>query len=200
MLKGALSRVPPTDNFDCPGRLCVFGQFFALLKSTELPELCRALFIFSHASHALISLTSMRPRLLTLLCTFVFAASAHAQMRRTIYQVFDVDSVKTVNLEIADIYEIYSWAGSTILIETNVQLSHGSAEILDYLIKEGRYDVAMDTIAMPEVKIYTKMPDRKKKRVKTPDGEITEIPEAKIFVPDTFIWTNDRKVLTRKAN
>lgn len=142
----------------------------------------------------------MHPRLLTLLCTFVFVTSAHAQMQRTIYQVFDVDSVKTVNLEIADIYEIYSWAGSTILIETNVQLSHGSAEILDYLIKEGRYDVAMDTIAMPEVKIYTKMPDRKKKRVKTPDGEITEIPEAKIFVPDTFIWTNDRKVLTRKAN
>ncbi len=142
----------------------------------------------------------MHPRLLALFCSLVLAASAHAQMQRTIYQVFDVDSVKTVNLEIADIYEIYSWAGSTILIETNVQLSHGSAEILDYLIKEGRYDVAMDTLAMPAVRIYTKMPDRKKKRVKTPDGEITEIPEAKVFVPDTFIWTDDRKLLTRKTD
>ncbi len=128
----------------------------------------------------------------------IFAPSASAQMSRTIYQVFDVDSVKTVNLEIADIYEIYSWAGSTILIETNVQLSHGSPEILDYLIKEGRYDVGMDTVAMPTVKIYTKMPDRKKKRVKTPDGEITEIPEAKIYVPDSFTWTGDKKLLTRK--
>ena len=119
-------------------------------------------------------------------------------MERTIYQVFDVDSVKTVHLDIADIYDIFSWAGSTILVETNVQLSHGSPEILDYLIKEGRYDLAMDTIAMPEVKIYTKMPDRKKKRVKTPDGEITEIPAAKIFVPDTFTWSDDKKLLWRK--
>lgn len=126
--------------------------------------------------------------------------AASAQMSRTIYQVFNVDSVKTVNLEIADVYDIYSWAGSTILIETNVQLSHGSPEILDYLIKEGRYDVDIDTSAMPTVRIYTKMPDRKKKRVKTPDGEITELPEARIFVPDSFTWTDDKKLMTRKPN
>lgn len=140
------------------------------------------------------------PRIFLLPILAALALPAQAQMSRTIYQVFEVDSVKTVNLDIADVYEIQSWAGSTILIETNIQLSHGSPEILDYLIKEGRYDVSMDTVVMPEVRIYTKMPDRKKKRVKTPDGEITEIPEAKIFVPDTFIWTNDKKLLTRKTN
>lgn len=140
----------------------------------------------------------MKPRLFAFLIFAAISHTAGAQMERTIYQVFDVDSVKTVNLDIADIYDIYSWAGSTILIETNVQLSHGSPEILDYLIKEGRYDVGMDTLVMPEVKIYTKMPDRKKKRVKTPDGEITEIPTAKIFVPDTFTWTDDKKLLQRK--
>ncbi len=139
-------------------------------------------------------------RLLVVLLFSVFSMSANAQMSRTIYQVFNVDSVKTVNLDIADVYDIYSWAGSTILIETNVQLSHGSPEILDYLIKEGRYDVNIDTAAMPAVRIYTKMPDRKKKRVKTPDGEITELPEAKIYVPDTFTWTNDKKLMTRKPN
>ncbi len=139
----------------------------------------------------------MKPGLFAFLILVASATALQAQMERTIYQVFEVDSVKTVQLDIADIYDIYSWAGSTILIETNVQLSHGSTEILDYLIKEGRYDVAMDTIAMPEVKIYTKMPDRKKKRVKTPDGEITEIPTAKIFVPDTFTWSDDKKTLWR---
>ena len=139
-------------------------------------------------------------RLLIVLLFSVFSMSANAQMSRTIYQVFNVDSVKTVNLDIADVYDIFSWAGSTILIETNVQLSHGSPEILDYLIKEGRYDVNIDTAAMPAVPIYTKMPDRKKKRVKTPDGEITELPEAKIYVPDTFTWTNDKKLMTRKPN
>jgi len=163
------------------------GNFFAFLKSRRfarpLPEM--------HAD--------MKPvRLFALLILLSATRAAHGQMERTIYQVFDVDSVKTVHLDIADIYDIFSWAGSTILVETNVQLSHGSPEILDYLIKEGRYDLAMDTIAMPEVKIYTKMPDRKKKRVKTPDGEITEIPAAKIFVPDTFTWSDDKKLLWRK--
>ncbi len=140
------------------------------------------------------------PRLFFLLVFTAIAFSAHAQMSRTIYQVYEVDSVKTVYLEIADVYDIYSWAGSTILIETNVQLSHGSPEILDYLIKEGRYDVDIDTSAMPTVRIYTKMPDRKKKRVKTPAGEITELPEAKIYVPDSFNWTNDKKLMMRKPN
>lgn len=142
----------------------------------------------------------MITRLFFLLFFSIFTLPAYAQMSRTIYQVFDVDSVRTVNLDIADVYDIYSWAGSTILIETNVQLSHGSPEILDYLIKEGRYDVGMDTVAMPSVRIYTKMPDRKKKRVKTPDGEITELPEAKIYVPDSFTWTSDKKLMTRKPN
>ncbi|HRI61805.1 MAG TPA: hypothetical protein PK228_18835 [Saprospiraceae bacterium] len=140
------------------------------------------------------------PRLFLLLIFTAIHLGAHAQMSRTIYQVYEVDSVKTVYLEIADVYDIYSWAGSTILIETNVQLSHGSPEILDYLIKEGRYDVDIDTSAMPTVRIYTKMPDRKKKRVKTPAGEITELPEAKIYVPDTFTWTNDKKLMMRKPN
>ncbi len=134
--------------------------------------------------------------ILILIGFFVATTSAQAQMERTMYQVFEVDSVQTVALDIADIYDIYTWAGSSILIETNIQLSNGSPEILEYLIKEGRYSVVMDTLATNAVKISTKVRDRKK--IKTPAGECTEIPEAKIFVPDTFIWTDDKKSLKRK--
>lgn len=135
-------------------------------------------------------------RLTTLLFFLSTSHAAFAQMERTIYQVFEVDSIKTVSLDLADVYDIYSWGGSSILVETNIKISFASPEILDYLIKDGRYAIAMDTLAPDAVKIYTKIRDRKP--IKTPNGVCTEIPDAKIFVPDTFTWTDDKKRLTRK--
>jgi hypothetical protein len=46
------------------------------------------------------------------------------------------------------------------------------------------------------VRIKTRIRDRKP--IKTPDGECTEIATTKLFVPDTFIWTEDKKTLNRK--
>ncbi|MCC7246588.1 MAG: hypothetical protein IT269_12975 [Saprospiraceae bacterium] len=137
----------------------------------------------------------MRP-LIALLFFFIALTSGSAQMERTMYQVFAVDSFKFVSLEIADIYDIEVWGGSSILIETNIQISNASREIVDFLIKEGRYDVKADTISPQELQISTKQ--RNRKPIKTPSGECTEIPKAKIFVPDVFIWTDDKKLLTRK--
>ncbi|MDX2279334.1 MAG: hypothetical protein NW218_07090 [Saprospiraceae bacterium] len=122
--------------------------------------------------------------------------TAHAQMERTMYQVFELDSAKVVDLDLAGIYELQVWAGSSILVETNIQISHASPEILDFLIKQGRYDVVADTISETVVRIKTRIRDRKP--IKTPDGECTEIATTKLFVPDTFIWTEDKKTLNRK--
>ncbi len=122
--------------------------------------------------------------------------TAYAQMERTMYQVFELDSAKVVDLDLAGIYELQVWAGSSILVETNIQISHASPEILDFLIKQGRYDVVADTISETVVRIKTRIRDRKP--IKTPDGECTEIATTKLFVPDTFIWTEDKKTLNRK--
>lgn len=130
------------------------------------------------------------------LALLLVCGTADAQMERTMYQVFELDSAKVVNLDLAGIYELQVWAGSSILVETNIQISHASPEILDYLIKQGRYDVVADTISETVVLIKTRIRDRKP--IKTPDGECTEIATTKLFVPDTFIWTEDKKTLNRK--
>ncbi len=135
-------------------------------------------------------------RYLLLLFSLSIALSASAQMKRTMYQVFEVDSVKRVTLDLAGIYELHTWAGNSIMVENNIEISHASPEILDFLIKEGRYDVVSDTISPTEWRIYTKIRDRKP--VKTPAGECTEIATVKIFVPDTYLWSDDRTMLTRK--
>lgn len=138
----------------------------------------------------------MKSRFFFLTLGLLLNTLAYAQMERTMYQVFDVDSVQTAQLDILDMYELHSWAGNSILVETNIQISNASPEILDYLIKNGRYDVRMDTVAPGQVNIYTKLKDRK--TVKTPAGECTELPMAKIFVPDTFLWSEDKKSIRRK--
>ena len=138
----------------------------------------------------------MKSRFFFLTLGLLLNTLAYAQMERTMYQVFDVDSVQTAQLDILDMYELHSWAGNSILVETNIQISNASPEILDYLIKNGRYDVRMDTVAPGQVNIYTKLKDRK--TVKTPAGECTELPMAQIFVPDTFLWSEDKKCIRRK--
>ena len=140
--------------------------------------------------------------LIPIMLLALLTSRANAQMERTMYQVFDVDSAKTVALDIVGIYEIHTWAGSSILVETNIQIWDGSREILGFLIKEGRYDVAMDSTAGPtptEMKIFTK--NKERKPIKRPDGQkCLEIATAKIFIPDTFIISEDKKLLTKKEN
>lgn len=139
-------------------------------------------------------------RLIPILFLLFGNHSVHAQMERTMYQVFNVDSSKTVSLDITGVYEIHTWAGSSILVENNIQIWDASREILNYLIENGRYDVAMDSSSGPtpvEMKIFTKIKERKP--IKRPDGKkCLELAVAKIFIPDTFIVSEDKKLLTRK--
>lgn len=137
-------------------------------------------------------------RIITILGLSVFLQlPAYAQLERTIYQVFSVDSVQTVNLDFVGIYEVHFWAGSSILLEMNIQISHASTNILNHLIKEGRYDVIADSSALPD-QLTLRTKDRERRKVHRPDGEITEIAKAKIFIPDTFIISDDKKRLSRK--
>ena len=104
------------------------------------------------------------PHLLTLLFLLGFYGISQAQMERTMYQVFEIDSAQTVQLEIAGEYQILEWAGNSILVETNVQIWDASREILGHLIEDGRYDLATDSTAGPnpkKVRIFTKILDRK---------------------------------------
>jgi hypothetical protein len=106
-----------------------------------------------------------------LLTAFVFATQiAFAQTERTVYQVVE--------------------------LETNIQVTHAPPSIVDYLIKEGRYEVSSDTLIAGEIKIYTKNRDRKP--FKTPSGACTELAKARILIPDTYEWTEKNKILRRK--
>lgn len=170
----------------CPDVLA-FGHFFVSPLATTFAQ---NLFI------------NMRlPQFLTTVFLLTFSLLAQAQMERTMYQVFEVDSAQTVHFEVAGEYQILEWAGNSILVETNVQIWDASREILADLIKIGRYDLATDSTAGPnpkQVRIFTKNLNRKS--IKRLDGQkCLEIAVTKIFVPDTFYISDDKQRLTRKG-
>jgi hypothetical protein len=141
------------------------------------------------------------PLLLSVLFLVGFNHVAQAQMERTMYQVFEIDSAQTVTFEVVGEYNILEWAGNSILVETNVQIWDASREILGDLIKSGRYDLTTDSSATPnpkQVRIFTKNLNRKS--IKRLDGQkCLEIAVTKIFVPDTFYISDDKQRLTRKG-
>jgi hypothetical protein len=115
------------------------------------------------------------------------AIRAQAQMERTVYQVFPVDSALFVALDIVGFstIEIITWQGTDVLVEARVQVWNATPAIVDDFIKNGRYEVAAEK-KDSTLSIATKIRDRKP--FKTRRGECTEIATIKIFVPDYLTW------------
>lgn len=125
---------------------------------------------------------------LALLCS-VGAWSASAQMERTVYQIFAVDSIETVVIDMVNfIYpEVHLWAGTSILTEVHVQVWDASPERVDTLISHGRY--AFETERQGNtLRIYSKTRRREpiymfRQGQKKACLEQTVI---KVFVPDFY--------------
>ncbi len=127
--------------------------------------------------------------LLVVLLYWASAGSLLAQMERTFYQIFEVDSVQNVVLDAVNfIYpEVHTWAGTSILIEVTVRVWDASPERVDGLIREGRY--AFEAERRGDVlHIYSKMRRREpiymfRERRKVKCLEQTTV---KFFVPDIY--------------
>ncbi len=133
---------------------------------------------------------------LLLLILFLSSISLRAQMERTVYQSFEIDTAKTIALKVVGEYELQAWAGNSVLTETNIQIWKASPRILDYFIEKGRYEFLQES--SPDA-TYLSSRFMERQPIKTKDGECVEIIKVKIFVPDTFEWLPDGKnFLTKK--
>ena len=153
---------------------------------------------------------NMTYRLIVLCCLCLPAFRASAQMERTVYQVFEVDSIQTVTLDIVGFTypELHVWAGNSILTEANIQVWDASPEIVSYLIEKGRYAFESEKTA-DALRVFTKI--RKREDIKLPgmQKKCVEQTTIKVFVPDIYDWdpaewtpeqTDKPKTLRRKIN
>ncbi len=119
------------------------------------------------------------------------------QIERSFYQSYEVDSVQRINLNLPEDFELYEWAGNTILVETHIQLFDATPTLLDFFVKQKRYEMAV-TKTPEAIELAPFLADRKP--IRTSRGECTEVVSVKVFVPDTFEWAvDDKKHLTLKS-
>lgn len=65
----------------------------------------------------------------------------HAQFSKTIHQTFDLDSVTELRLDLIDSFRLEPWNSSSLMVQTSTRMFGASQSLLDFVIKEGRYDV-----------------------------------------------------------
>ena len=135
----------------------------------------------------------IRKFFIAIICCNVFILNAvQAQMKRTIYETFEVDSSASVVLDLVGFtdIEIKAWAGNTVLTEVNIEIYDASPEILNYFVEQGRYKFAFERKG-DAVNIATQVRERKviKTKLSGPGG-CQEKVGVRVFVPDNYYWSN----------
>lgn len=151
----------------------------------------------------------MTTRLIVAFFSLLYSVGVSAQMERTVYQVFEVDSVQTVTLDIVNFTypELHVWAGNSILTEANIQIWDASPEIVGHLIENGRYEFQSEKTG-DALHIFSKIRQRQDIKLPGMRSKCVEQTTIKIFVPDIYEfdpaeWTPEQtdkpKTLRRKT-
>ena len=118
---------------------------------------------------------------------------ASAQVKKTIHQTFELSDKNTqVDLDIFDDYEVEEWSSNNIMIVTTATLEKGAQHILDFYIREGRYNIEK---AGGEESLTLSSKDKVRKGMKYKDSIIFEIVKMKLFIPENYeLQGNNRLV------
>jgi len=114
----------------------------------------------------------------------LFSLSAQAQLERVIHQTFEIkDEVNMVGLDLLDSYEIEKWAGNNIMTVAKIELTGGANHILDFFVKEGRYEMEMKEEETSAI-LTNILKERKEMNWK--NGLVYELVTIKMYVPEDF--------------
>lgn len=123
-------------------------------------------------------------RVLFLLVFSCLLTPAFAQLEKTLHQTFEVKEVKAITVNIPADYEVLSWPGDVILVETNVKLEQANAAIMSYVVENGRYQIQFEGNKDGSYLMSYKNPNPQK--LKTKFGLCDEVVNIRIFVPESF--------------
>lgn len=129
--------------------------------------------------------TSMKNyvKLLTLFGLLAATPSVSAQVEKSFFQTFTLpDSVKQIKFDLPDNYQVETWNGVQMMVETAVRLENAGIDLLDMLVADGRYRIYLDTHTDT---LALKLPQRLNLKSKT-GGIINETARLKIYLPENF--------------
>ena len=72
---------------------------------------------------------------------FFSASSAFGQIERSIFEAFDLEEIKQIQINLLDSVKVEFWPGDNILVESNIAFYNGTKNIFEQLIRDGRYSI-----------------------------------------------------------
>lgn len=138
----------------------------------------------------------MRKFLLFSIFSLLLICSAGAQIKKTLHKTYDIDSVNNISLNLVGEYEVLTWAGSTVLVETSIELYDANINIFKFFLKEGRYKIDLNLDDQTAAFVSH---DTVRKTIKTSKGQCWEIVKSKIYIPEEFAILDDTKMVRNTA-
>ena len=107
-----------------------------------------------------------------------------AQIERSIFEAYDLDSIEQIHINIADSVNIEFWPGDNILVESNIAFYNGNKSMFERLIKAGRYNLLENRTSQS---LSLSEGDKIKKKIAGVNGEICyETVERTIYIPEDY--------------
>lgn len=126
----------------------------------------------------------------------VFSISLHAQVVKTIHQTFELDEeIENVTLDIYDEIEVEEWPGNAIMLVTKVELISGPQHLLDFYVREGRYDV--EASGDEETSLTLVSMDKIRKGMRYKQTTVTEVVKIKIRIPENYKLSGDNQLVKK---
>lgn len=126
------------------------------------------------------------------------SVSLFAQLEKTIHQTFNVTDAKNIMIDLPVEYELKTWPGDVVLVETNIKLEQATSAVMNFVVENGRYQVTLDDKNGGNFSLTYKKKSREK--LKTKAGECIETVTTRIFIPEFFDILNKTQLWRKTGN
>jgi len=117
-------------------------------------------------------------------CFLLLSQSCWTQTVKIIHQVFEVDTISEISLDLHGEYELQAWAGNTVMSETRIKIYDAPQHVVNHFIDEkGRY--AIDATSA-EAKLLLTSKDKERVEIKYKGIHCYEEVGLRLYVPDSF--------------
>jgi hypothetical protein len=106
------------------------------------------------------------------------------------HEVFPLDSVALIQLDLFGNYEVVRWEGNSLMIKTEVLLYNGSEAILQDYLKNNRYAYRA---VRTDSQLLLSSVDKQRINVRTSRGECYESVDTVVYIPADFEPTAERQ-------
>jgi hypothetical protein len=122
--------------------------------------------------------------------------TAFSQIEKTYHQVIELGDAQNVKFNLKDDFTFQVWSGSNIMMEANITIDQGNVDVLNYVIKQGRYDLVIEKSNTGlTIKSKNERSAPLQLRTSTTSNEQVKLV---IFIPEDYSVKNKTEILKKE--